>query len=212
MMFLFLKSKKFLLLIFVCLLTACNIHQDPVYKPNKIFLEQYEKKISRARDKHKKIAKRYNITYNKDDEKLANLVDRNLLRYQNNVKFLENYKDVLVDVEKEEVSYATENHGPYIKEKISNYTYYDKFLYLKPETFKEKDFMNIDSDTLQVNYDYVVLIKELKDKKIEILNIEEKKRLEIEKANAPKTTIVDKIQSIGTSITDKFKNLFKSKQ
>lgn len=210
MMFLFLKSKKFLLFI-ICLLNACALHQDPAYKPNRLFLEQYEKKISRARDKHKAIAKKYNITYDKDGEKLANLIDRNLLRYQNNLQFLNSYKEVLTDVEREEVSYVAENHGPYIKEKTSNYTYYDKFLYLKPEAFKGKDFLSINYDTLQVNYDYVVLIKELRDQKIEVLNIEEKQRLELEKANAPKTTVIEKIQSIGNSITEKFKNLFKSK-
>lgn len=207
MTYLHLKKDRnsFYLLFFILLLfttSSCGFKsKDPVDIYNKKFLQKYENVISKKRDKHKQIAAENNIFYgykkNPDDD-----LESIKLREELNRKFLEKYnkqKEIDEITKDIEVSYLTDNHGMYTKKvsikrpNITKYAYFDK------DVYKNKKFNYIYYNTIQTNYDYMLILKNARNKNY--LNMRS-----VDLNNTDKK--MENKEGVISNIINKFKSLF----
>lgn len=200
------KLKKVLLISVILFLTnSCMFwrKEDPVAKYNRQFLRQNKKEVVKKRDIHKKIASKNNIYYDKKLNAMHDIDDnREKVRDELNRRFLSRYKENILEKENDEgVVYATKN----LEARNSKQTYsinYDKYYFIDKKDLVKKKFNQIDYATMQINYDYIVMIKDL-------IKNQEKIR------NQNKTTVLEekvedgKIKEKVNSIKNKFINLFK---
>lgn len=214
MMYLFSRINKkniFCIFLLIFLVSSCGFkRKDPVDIYNKKFLKKYEKTISKKRDKHRKIAAENNIFYgykkNPDDD-----LESIKLRDELNQQFLENYRkqDEIDERTKEiEVSYLDENHGEYTKLISVNKPNVDKYSYFNKNTFMKKNFNYINYDTIQTNFDYIVLFSDVRQKNY-ANKVKEYQELQksIEEKEKKEKSIFNT-----DNIKNRFKNLFNKKK
>ena len=212
------KYKKNIYIVFFVLFftSSCGfMSRDPVNVYNKKFLKKYEKVIAGQRDRHKQIARENNIFYgfrkNPDDD-LESMRRRDEL----NREFLEKYKkqdEIDEETKNIEVSYLDYNHGEYIKKITASRVYGDKYSYFNKDTYKNKSFNYIDYSEIQTSYDYITLLKKLRQEHFaEELRIKEAKRLEEQGLQKDENGVISAIKKVKISnMKERFRNLFKNK-
>lgn len=211
-MYLFLKNKFFLF--FVLLLTvSCNYRRDPSLPYNNKFLKKYGKQIERAKIRHKNIVKQNNIFYDESLNRIANLKsneDNNKKRKNLNKEFLDSYVNNYDTVVRKDVLYLDNNHGAFVQDKNKEQKQ-DKFTYFNKEYLKNKSYNSIDYATLQVNYDYILLIKELQyEDYAEHFTEKEKEKEAIEELK--ETEMKQEKEKTSSSIISRFKDLLRRKK
>ena len=211
-MYLFLKNKFFLF--FVLLLTvSCNYRRDPSLPYNNKFLKKYGKQIERAKVRHKNVVKQNNIFYDENLNRIANLKnseDSNKKREDLNKKFLDNYVNNYETIIRKDVSYLDNNYGAFVQDKNKEQKQ-DKFAYFDKEYLKNKSYNSIDYATLQVNYDYVLLIKELQyDSYAEHFMEKEKEKETIEELK--ETEVKREKEKTSSNIISRFRDLLRRKK
>lgn len=214
MMFLYLKNKILFVLFFCLLIVSCNYKRDPALPYNNKFLKKYGKQLEKAKRRHKNIARQNNIFYDENLDRIANLKDNKSdeIRKERNKEFLEQYINAYAEKERKEVSYLDKNHDAFILPSEKNRKDYDKFIYFKKDYLKNKNYHSIDYSIVQVNYDYIQIIKQIQyDEYLNELEVEKAKEKAIEEQKKNAEEKPNTFKKIGSSITDAFKNLFKMK-
>ena len=210
-MYLFLKN-KFFLFCTLLIVVSCYYRRDPTLPYNNKFLKQYGKQIERAKIRHKNIVKHNNIFYDEELNRLANLKseDSNKKREDLNKEFLEKYINHYDTVIRKDVVYPESNHGAFIQDKNKDMKQ-DKFVYFDKEYLKSKPYNSISYSTLQVNYDYVLLIKEIQYEEYLKHFTERAKEKEIIK-EIKETEIKQEKEKSSFNIINRFKDLLRKKK